>query len=1414
MDLYKECAKAKPNYQFVVDSLTSDKKKSPGTLDLQINSIIIRHGAITYRQLDKNVASDRFSPYHIDAENISGHVVLNKLSNDSINLKVKKLSFDEASGIHLNSLSFKISGNRNFLNLDNMKVELPKTRFEIKNLSVYYKFHSGKLSLQTIMFKGNTHNSYITLSDLVFLSHKLKKYNNKIDVDVSFSGTSSHLNIKKLQLGAQDGLLDMLLSGSIEKIDTGYKWEATLKHLKTNYNGIKIISENIGEYKLPHTLMHLGDISVSGKMNSHKNNMNTSWVIKTDAGKADVEFSRHEKSMLGKIKAENVNLQKLIGDKRFGMVTADINIGNNNIGETEANGSISRLDYGMYIYNDIKFGCVHSKNNTLRGSLSLNDPNGTVELSGKVNTGGLSLSDVRAKIRNLNPSAMHLSKRWPETEFSLDVMADIENKNTNNIFGTISVNGFSMKSPNTTYRIENLTISSVKEDDDRQHISLKSDFGKAEITGKLDISSLPESLSTLISSKLPTLSRIGHDKKTNGNDFAINATIHDSRWMRPLLGIPLELESTLTMEGMLNDSQKEINLNCRIPRFSYNDNKYKDMAVLIKTTGDTIATSALLKRVSSKDKTFVWEINADASNNTLSTTININDGENHPLRGTIKARANFFKNEDGTSTSHISVGESDMHIGDSTWHIQPSSVTFNNENIAINNFSINNGDQFISINGKATKDQTDSISINFKGVDVSYILDMVNFHSVNFSGHASGKAYIAGAFGKNPQAFANLAINNFRFENGRMGVLSATTRYDKDLGQIIINASANDTYNRRTLINGYISHTHKHIDLDITANNTRLEFMESLCSSFMRDVKAEASGNVKISGPLNNINMTGQLVANGTLGISSLNTTYTLKNDTIRFIPDEIMFRHNNIYDRNGNTATINGNIHHQHLTNLSYDLNIEARNLLVYDTNANNGETFYGTVYATGNCQINGRSGEVTMDINARPEKGSNITYNVSTQNADDARELIRWRQIKPTSPNGDEDNIHNQDKEKSNTYETGDDRQVTSDIHLNFLVNCTPDATLKAIMDNQSGDYVALNGDGTLRATYYNKGAFDIFGNYIVDHGVYKLTVRNIIKKDFIFQKGGMIKFGGNPFAASLDLKALYVLNSVSLSDLNIGRSFSNNNVRVNCLMNVTGTPQTPKVAFDLDMPTLSSDAKQMVSSVINAEEEMNQQVLYLLAVGRFYTQGNNNATSSNQASQHNQASLAMQSILSGTISQRINTLLGNVVNNNNWNFGANISTGTEGFNDAEYEGILSGRLLNNRLLLNGQFGYRDNPNATTSFIGDFDLKYLLYPNGNLAINVYNKTNDRYFTRNSLNTQGIGLLMKKDFNGLRDLFGKESQEEKIDNRMKKALHVYATTATTMHKYAMLNSCGFPRGKQITVRVKIQHPHNSPKNR
>ena len=53
----------------------------------------------------------------------------------------------------------------------------------------------------------------------------------------------------------------------------------------------------------------------------------------------------------------------------------------------------------------------------------------------------------------------------------------------------------------------------------------------------------------------------------------------------------------------------------------------------------------------------------------------------------------------------------------------------------------------------------------------------------------------------------------------------------------------------------------------------------------------------------------------------------------------------------------------------------------------------------------------------------------------------------------------------------------------------------------------------------------------------------------------------------------------------------------------------------------------------------------------------------------------------------------------------------------------------------------------------------------NGNLALKVYNQTNDRYFTKSSLNTQGIGIIMKKDFTNFLDLFGTGKKKKKKKN-------------------------------------------------
>ena len=500
------------------------------------------------------------------------------------------------------------------------------------------------------------------------------------------------------------------------------------------------------------------------------------------------------------------------------------------------------------------------------------------------------------------------------------------------------------------------------------------------------------------------------------------------------------------------------------------------------------------------------------------------------------------------------------------------------------------------------------------------------------------------------------------------------------------------------------------------------------------------------------INLTGATKVSGATTITPINTRYYLSDDSIRFLVNEIQFAGDTIHDRLGNRGLLTGSLYHNHLSHLSYDLHVKANNLLGYELGPDNGNTVYGTIAGTGTVDINGKPGEVNIKVDATPSRGSVMCYDITSPEAIGTQEFIQWvsrdslQAILPHAlpPDNDTEPV-----------------DVPTDIHINFLIHATPDATLKIIMDKTSGDYIDFNGTGTIRASYYNKGGVNLYGNYVVDRGIYKLTIQNIIKRDFTFKQGGTITFGGDPGRANLNLEAQYMLNSVNLADLQLGRRFSGNNIRVNCLMKVTGTPTDPKVDFDMDMPTVSADVKQMIYSIINSEDEMKQQVLYLLAVGRFYNKTENNAQ--DMEAKESQTTLAMQSILSGQLSQQINNVLGSIVKNKNWNFGANISTGTEGWNNAEYEGILSGSLLNNRLLFNGQFGYRDNAaTANQSFIGDFDIRYLIVPNGNLSVRIYNQTNDRYFTRNSLNTQGVGFVIKHDFDNWKELWHKKTWHKK----------------------------------------------------
>ena len=1329
-NLYRQTAKSPANFQFVLDSLASKDTTHHKPLDLHIGSLIIRRGAIAYNQRDVAPRSGVFSPQHIRVSELSSHILLNHVTDNSIDLLLKKLSFKDESGFKLQSLHFKLQADRQKATLKEFRLLMPRSELVLDDLKATYRFEGKRFIPESLRFKGGIQQSKITFADVASLVPALRHFDDAVFVSSRFSGTAKSISVPSLNLRTGSGSFNLQARGSYSHASSHPAWNADIANLNLSPAGVEFLAENLGsKVKIPKEIQRLGTIHLTGKAKGYEKVLSAKGNIETDAGNISLQAVKNDDRIKASVDTRGVNLGRILDNRKLGTVEARIDA-HGTMKHIFAKGNIARFDYGNYDFHNIEIDGDYDMK-TLRGTASIADPNVNLSVKGDYHLGSR-LYALDAAINHLRPTVL----------------------------------GMKMHDP--SYSLDNISISANNKGKEG-HLDIEAPFVSLYARGQYDLTTIYGSIMRLVADKLPTIPGISKHAAKGYNDFTLQANITSAEVLQRMFGLPLSLNLPVHINGNISDAEKNVNLYINAPNFSWDGSAFHDANIELNTIGDSLRMEARISQGLPYEKAPVYRLRAAAADNNLSTLLYYaNQSSKLPITGKIDARTQFFTSDNGATGVHVTVNPSEIMLGEKKWLLNPADIIYRKNELTVDMLNFSHGDQHIIINGKATPQATDSIVADLKDVDVAYILNLVNFHSVDFAGKASGKAVVKSIF-QTPEAYANLDVKDFVFENGPLGTLHAKAAYDNQEGQINIDATAEDGPEHLTVINGYVSPKHNYIDLGIEAHNTSLKFMENFCGSFLNNVEAWCKGKLNVVGDLKNINLVGDVVAHGRMHMKQLGTDYTFNHLRAHAIPDDIQFEGDSIYDshyngKHSHFALIRGGIHHKHLTRLSYDLDIDANNFLGFDTHEFGDDTFYGTVFATGTVGIHGKSGETIIDIDATPEPHSIFVYNVASPDAISAGSFIHWNDAtpyiyRPYSPDSDKD----KKKDSSSDF--------SSDMRINFLVNTNPNLTLKLMMDDQTGDYITLNGNGVIRTNYYNKGGLDMFGNYVVDHGQYKLTIQNIIKKDFDFQPGGTIAFGGDPYNAPLNLQAKYTVNGVPLSDLSIGRSFSSNNIRVDCLMDITGTPGAPKVDFSMDLPTVNSDAKQMIYSVINSQEEMNQQVLYLLGIGRFYTQTKNNQTSED-ASQQSQTSLAMQSLLSGTISQQINNVLSSFVNSSNWNFGANISTGNEGFNNAEYEGILSGRLLNNRLLFNGQFGYRDNANATQSFIGDFDLRYLIFPNGNLSIHVYNQTNDRYFTRNSLNTQGVGLIMKKDFFNLRDLLGikkKSKDKEKEDKNKKK---------------------------------------------
>ena len=1381
--LYQCDSLAKPNFQFVLDSLASKDTTSTNTLNLRINSLIIRNSSVSYDRYDMPQTAGILNPNHLKVSNISSHIILKTCTEDSLNVNIKRLSFKEQSGLNIKRLSLHFEGGKSSSQLTDFVLRMPGTNIQLGDIKASYRFRGDHFVAPSLRYSGSICPSTITLSDLSCLLPSLNTFQSTLSLSSNFNGEGETVNVPMLNIGSTTGDIGINIGGWVRNLrDSLPSWNADIHDLALSARTVSFISENLQGQSIlvPEELVRMGSIHMKGQVQGRgASSIETHNQLQTDAGSVNMSMAiDHQHHFSSHIETKDFNLKKVLDDEQFGMLSTEIDLSGQLPDKgspliVKADGMIHQFDFKGYKYQHIDLDGLYSPTD-IHGHASIDDSNIGLVVDGSIVQAGQKHNvKLEVTFANVAPKAINLSDKWGEARFFGDIKADFLASDLNDAVGTLDITEFSMQGHNASYDLDHLHIESGYKDD-IHYVTMNSDFGEAAIRGDFNYKTIAQSFTNFVTTRMSTIPGLPHVDKSVHNNFSIQATIRKSDWIERILRVPFFLPKPLTLQGSLNDQRQQIVMECDIPQLYYDGSRYDKAHISLLSPINTLQYDVSITKHTDEGNDMDLQVTGSVHNDQISATAMWDDHAAERTSGRVTAMAYFDSSFNNEQTTFVKIASSQMTIKNKTWNISPATISYRNKNLNVNNFSIRHDQQFLSVDGTASESRRDSLKVNMRDIDIEYILELVNFDAVSFNGQLTGGGSLRGVLGE-LEADAKLLVKGFQFEHGRMGNLDAIVRWNTEKEQIDIQATAIDS-KARTIIGGFVSPKRDLLELDFKADGTRLDFAKSFTETFIDHIDGYAEGNVKLAGPLSALNLYGELVLNGKAHVSTLNCTYEMRNDTLQLTRDNIVFKNCVLYDIYGNEAIMTGGIHHNDLTNLTYDIYLDARNLLSYDFKDFDDASFYGTVFADGTVGIHGRENSLLIEADVTPKRGTVFVYNAASPDIITDQEFIVW------GTKNEHSSFSRHTAVAAPAAETTPDateqiapRDLRTDITMRLRINATPDATVRLLMDERTSDYITLRGSGDLQTSFYNKGSFNMYGTYRISEGTYGITIQNIIKKNFVFKEGGTINFGGDPYDARLNMQAQHTVNGVSLSDLNVGKSFSNT-VRVNCLMDISGQPRAPIIGFDLDIPNVNSDEKQMLRSIINSEDEMNQQVIYLLAVGRFYPQGANNASDEETAGR-SKTSLAMQSLLSGTLSSQLNDVLNRVIKSNNWSFGANISTGDEGWNNAEYEGIINGRLLNNRLLINGQFGYRDGTTATSgsstktasatpSFIGDFDIRYLLLPNGNLALKVYNQTNDRYFTKSSLNTQGIGIIMQKDFNGLHDLLTtKKKKEKKVKN-------------------------------------------------
>jgi len=936
------------------------------------------------------------------------------------------------------------------------------------------------------------------------------------------------------------------------------------------------------------------------------------------------------------------------------------------------------------------------------------------------------LVDFSAEVEHMDLNALGFVETHGYNSLKVDVAAS-GRLSPDSLLGALELRDISYCVGSKDHELGDLILRSGRANG-QNILELDADFAHARVVGTFLPTRLLDLAANTVYSVFPSLQRsvvYAHAEQ----QFTFEVLTDKSQAILDLFAPGLEIAPGSTVTGSLDSRSFDIDLTADIPHLRYGTSSFDSIKVIMDKTLDVLVFSALSQRQTFKDST--WFAGTSARGIAYQDEVELGLGWNDSNGGT-NGHLDLTGQVRGLRSIDLDLLPSKLFFGRGNWE-NPAVAHFiiDSTTITVDSLVLLNEGQRVAVRGTLSKDPT-------KGID--FDLDQVRLENLSplldgpvLRGSVGGEGKVFDVYGQ-PFLTSALRADSVQIQDKLVGDITFTAAWTESKGSIDLNGQLTRGPIKALDFSGRMEPGKDNLlDIELVMDQFDLTFIEPYLPPGISEIQGEVTGIIEVTGNVAHPLVNGEVeMVDAGLRINYLNTLYTFSHK-VKIAPDMFALDLVTVRDEEGHTARIGGTILHNGLKDWNFNVWGKMNDLMVLNTSVNDNARYYGKAYATGDLEVSGSIDllEIVIDAVTAPATDIHFPVGGSTEVSDIG--FVRFRSNDSTAVAAQPVDL--------------------SGIALDMKVKVTPDARFELIFDPTVGDIMSGSGRGDMEMSVTQSGEFTMKGQVEVTEGDYLFTLRNVVNKRFVVVPGGRIVWFGDPFDAQLDLQALYKLRA-PLYDIMFEKNEAyKKRVPVDVVMRLKDKLLNPEIGFEVRLPTVDENIRTQVNSVISTEQELNRQVFALIVLNRF-VQPPSYAGLGTPTTNSNVATTTTSELLSNQVSNWLSKL------SDDFDLGVNYRPG-DNISQDELEVAMSTQLFNERLLLSTNLGVTYGAQSSTqnnALIGDFQVEYLLTPEGRLRLKAFSNSNDRNLTGISQvpTTQGTGVVYREEFRTFSELWQK----------------------------------------------------------